>query len=101
MGLIARDYADYVVITSDNPRNESPENIISEILLGSNDAAHTLINRSEAINFAIKSASNQDVILIAGKGHEDYQVVENKKINFSDNLVSQKALKLRLKEMSK
>ena len=101
MGLIAKDYADYVVVTSDNPRNECPENIISEILLGSSDAAHTIIDRSTAINFAIKSASNQDVILIAGKGHEDYQLIENKKINFSDNLVSQKALELRLKEINK
>ena len=101
MGRVAKDYADYVVVTSDNPRNESPENIISDIFLGSSDAAHRIIDRSAAINFAIKSASNQDVILIAGKGHEDYQLIENKKINFSDKLVSQKALELRLKEINK
>ena len=99
MGRIAKRYADEVIITSDNPRGEAPESIISDILLGSKNDVHTILNRASAINYAIKTANNADVILIAGKGHEDYQLIKDKKIEFSDELISRKAIKIRLKEL--
>ena len=99
MGRMAKTYADRVVITSDNPRSETPESIISDILLGSKNDVHTIVNRASAINYAIRSANNADVILIAGKGHEDYQLIKDKRIEFSDELVSRKAIKIRLREL--
>ena len=101
MGRMAKTYADRVVITSDNPRSETPESIISDILLGSKNDVHTIVNRASAINYAISSANNADVILIAGKGHEDYQLIKDKRIEFSDDKVSRKAIKIRLKEINK
>jgi UDP-N-acetylmuramoyl-L-alanyl-D-glutamate--2,6-diaminopimelate ligase len=101
MGRMAKTYADRVVITSDNPRSETPESIISDILLGSKNDVHTIVNRASAINYAISSANNADVILIAGKGHEDYQLIKDKRIEFSDDKVSRNAIKIRLKEINK
>lgn len=85
MGNIAVTYSDFVIITTDNPRNEEPEQIISEI---TKDIVKTnyevIINRNEAIYKGISLANNKDIILIAGKGHEQYQEIRGKKIPFSD-----------------
>ena len=93
MGAAADKLADCIVVTSDNPRSENPEQIISMIQAGID--LHTPAieaDRAEAIRLAIKQASTEDVILIAGKGHEDYQEVEGKRLPFSDLLVCQQAL---------
>ena len=82
MGAIAADNADLVIVTSDNPRTEQPQAIIDEILVGLKDKAteHIAIcDRAEAIKWAIDNHRANDVILLAGKGHEDYQVVGHEK----------------------
>ena len=82
MGAIAADNADLVIVTSDNPRTEEPEEIIREIVEGMKNK-HTpkkvICDRVEAIHWAIDNAASGDVILLAGKGHEDYQVVGHEK----------------------
>ena len=86
MGAMAARYADQVVVTSDNPRSEKPEVIISQILLGlTGDAALTVQpDRALAIADALGQAAANDVLLIAGKGHEDYQEVAGQRRPFSD-----------------
>ena len=76
MGEIASRLADYVIITSDNSRSELPSAIISDILSGVDaHCSHTVIeNRRAAIEYAIHSAQSGDVILLAGKGHEEYEI---------------------------
>ena len=78
MGAIAEAYADICVVTSDNPRTEDPEGIIREILAGMKkrkNSTKVICDRIEAIHWAIDKAGVGDVILLAGKGHEDYQVI--------------------------
>jgi len=86
MGQIAGDYSDIVIVTSDNPRSEDPEKIIDEIISGITRRASVLreVDRKLAIKRAIKCAQRGDVILIAGKGHEDYQIIGQTKMHFSD-----------------
>lgn len=82
MGAVAAKYADFVIVTSDNPRTENPQSIIDEILVGMevSDTPYTVIcNRVEAICSAMDNHQSGDVILLAGKGHEDYQVVGHEK----------------------
>ena len=82
MGAIAADNADFVIVTSDNPRTEEPQAIIDEILVGleGKKTEHIAIcDRAEAIKWAIDKHRSNDVILLAGKGHEDYQVVGHEK----------------------
>tara|TARA_S200000501_G_scaffold328489_1_gene328439 strand:- start:3988 stop:5523 length:1536 start_codon:yes stop_codon:yes gene_type:complete len=94
MGAIAEKYADSVMLTSDNSRNESSLNIIEDILKGIKDKSQIMINtdRELAINLSIQSAKENDVILIAGKGHEEYQEIFSKKQFFSDRLIIKKLL---------
>jgi UDP-N-acetylmuramoyl-L-alanyl-D-glutamate--2,6-diaminopimelate ligase len=94
MGQVATEKADFSVVTSDNPRTEDPEKIISDILKGIPDSAsHTAItNRREAIEYAISRAKKNDLVLIAGKGHEDYQIVGAKKEHFDDREVAREFL---------
>ena len=97
MGQVAAAGADEVWITSDNPRNEDPQHIISEILAGASDAksdhpVHVEPDRARAIFEAIGGAHHGDVVLIAGKGHEDYQEIANERLPFSDVAVANKAL---------
>ena len=89
MGSIAREYADEVVVTDDNPRFESPSQIVEDILSGisNREAVHTISNREQAIAYALNQASAEDVVLIAGKGHEDYQDVQGQRTFFSDHAV--------------
>ncbi|MFC0350240.1 UDP-N-acetylmuramoyl-L-alanyl-D-glutamate--2,6-diaminopimelate ligase [Undibacterium danionis] len=83
MGKIAQ-MAQHVVVTSDNPRTEAPAKIIQDILQGMSGAPHAIEDRASAILFAVKHAQVNDVILIAGKGHETYQDINGKKWPFSD-----------------
>lgn len=99
MAQMALRYSDQVIVTSDNPRTEDPKSIVDEILTGVNAADKSkttvLIDREEAIRFAISKAGKEDVILIAGKGHEDYQIIGKEKRPFSDVGVAEKALQER------
>ena len=89
MGKIAANIADRVIITSDNPRSESPESIINEILSGITDKNNVEVeqDRRKAIQFALNKSSSGDIILIAGKGHENYQEIEGIKYPFDDRQV--------------
>lgn len=91
MGQICQKLADKVVVTSDNPRTENPDNIITDILSG---CKADLIepDRKEAIIKVLSQAQTGDVILIAGKGHEDYQIIGTQKIHFSDQEITRAAL---------
>lgn len=92
MGGIASRLADTVVVTSDNPRNESPRAIIDDIVAGMDANYHVLEDRAAAIDYAIRHAAPQDVVLIAGKGHEDYQEIAGVRLPFSDVAVAQRVL---------
>lgn len=89
MGKIAYENADFVIITSDNPRNENPEKIIEDILSGTPENKKVFVepDRKKAIFKALELADQNDVILIAGKGHENYQIIGDKVIPFSDKEV--------------
>ncbi len=90
MGKIAAQYGDIVIITSDNPRTEDPKIIIEEIIRDIRDETYVKIevDRKEAIRRAMKKANNGDLILIAGKGHETYQIKGSKKYDFDDRVVA-------------
>ncbi|NBW82165.1 hypothetical protein EBR21_10480 [bacterium] len=96
MGQIAARIADQVWITSDNPRTENPMLIIENILNGTADenSAHVCVqaDRALAIKEAIRSSKEQDIVLIAGKGHEDYQIVGTTKYPFSDSAIARQIL---------
>jgi UDP-N-acetylmuramoyl-L-alanyl-D-glutamate--2,6-diaminopimelate ligase len=96
MGAAAVAGADRVVVTSDNPRSEDPSAIIGDILAGTGGATSgrvvALVDRREAIRAAIATASADDVILIAGKGHEDYQIIGQTRLPFDDRRVAAEAL---------
>lgn len=94
MGKIGTDMSDIAIITSDNPRSEEPMNIIKEILEGTEkENYYTIENRKEAIKKAINIAKKGDVIVIAGKGHEDYQILKEGKIHFDEREVIYEILK--------
>jgi UDP-N-acetylmuramoyl-L-alanyl-D-glutamate--2,6-diaminopimelate ligase len=99
MAAVAEKNADRVVVTSDNPRSEKPETIIAQILLGlsHNECVEVQADRAAAIADTISAAAPQDVVLLAGKGHEDYQEVNGVKHPFSDIVHAQAALEARAK----
>jgi UDP-N-acetylmuramoyl-L-alanyl-D-glutamate--2,6-diaminopimelate ligase len=86
MGAIAEKLADQVVITSDNPRSEDPQAIIDQIAVGMSNAqkARRIEDRASAILQAIRTAAREDVVVLAGKGHEATQEIMGKKRAFSD-----------------
>jgi UDP-N-acetylmuramoylalanyl-D-glutamate--2,6-diaminopimelate ligase (EC 6.3.2.13) len=94
MGKVAEKWADFVVITSDNPRWEEPEAIIEDILKGIEQKKKVFVqkDRKEAIKFALQNAKEGDVVLIAGKGHEDYQEIKGVKYPFKDQDVVKEVL---------
>jgi len=93
MGKIASELSDEVIVTSDNPRTENPSAIIDDIVKGIKKNNYSIIeNREEAIKTAIQSADNFSAILIAGKGHENYQDINGVKYYFSDSEVARKYL---------
>ncbi len=95
MGRIAGEYSDLAIITSDNPRTEDPLKIISEIEVGvmtSGGEYLAISDRREAITKAIREAKPNDVVIIAGKGHENYQIIGHEKFHFDDREVALEAL---------
>ena len=98
MAQIADKLADKVIITSDNPRSEDPQQIITDILAGikslDGDRIFVEIDRREAIERAVKLSKPNDVIVVAGKGHEDYQILKNETIHFDDREEVKKAITL-------
>jgi MurE/MurF fusion protein len=98
MGAIACRLAGHVVVTSDNPRLETPDLILAQILVGAigHDEVDVIENRAEAIRHAVGSAAPADVVLIAGKGHEDYQEIAGARFPFSDVRQAEAALKARV-----
>jgi UDP-N-acetylmuramoyl-L-alanyl-D-glutamate--2,6-diaminopimelate ligase len=93
MGEIAQRCADKVVVTSDNPRTESPQQIIDHILQGTGREVIVELDRRAAIRQAIFAADKNDVILIAGKGHENYQILGAQRLPFSDPTEARLALR--------
>jgi len=89
MGRAVEELADRIIVTDDNPRNESPEKIVSEILAGMQrpEQACVVHNRQAAIEYALSEAGADDVVVIAGKGHEQEQIVGNERRPFSDRHV--------------
>ncbi len=88
MGNIASNYADYAIITSDNPRSEDPLKIIEDVKKGFDANSYRVVeNRRDAISEGIRMAGDSDVLLIAGKGHEDYQIIGDKVYHFNDREV--------------
>jgi len=96
MARIAEELADFVIVTSDNPRTEEPTDIINDVVMGFvNGKKQTIAiepDRKKAIELAIKSADKDDIVLIAGKGHEDYQIIGTQKSHFSDKEIAQECL---------
>ncbi len=94
MAKAADTYSDLVIVTDDNPRNEDPDNIIDEIKTGIDTSVNLIVerDREKAIQQAIEMASADDLILIAGKGHEEYQIIGQNKISFSDKKTAMKYL---------
>ncbi len=95
MGSVAERYSDLIILTSDNPRSERAEDIIEDIKKGISDTKKVkiIVDREEAIGHAISNAEDGDIVLIAGKGHENYQIIGNKVIEFDDSDVARKFLK--------
>jgi UDP-N-acetylmuramoyl-L-alanyl-D-glutamate--2,6-diaminopimelate ligase len=97
MGELATRYGDLALVTSDNPRTEDPQTIINHILAGIPEARcgkyRIEPDREKAIHFAIAQANPDDIVLLAGKGHEDYQIIGHEKIHFDDREVALEALK--------
>lgn len=96
MGVIATKYADRVIVTSDNPRREDPQEIINEIRSGMDARARAkslfITDRKEAIRSAVMTAPEGAIILVAGKGHEDYQIIGTTKYHFDDKEVIAEAM---------
>ena len=86
MGSIATEKSDYVIFTNDNPRTENPENIMNDIITGVNKTNYEIIyDRKEAIKKAVEEMQDEDIILILGKGHEDYQIIGKEKFHLDDS----------------
>ena len=94
MGDVASRFADSVIVTSDNPRSETPRDIINDIVAGMGANYHVIEDRAAAIDHAIRHARPDDVVLIAGKGHEDYQEIAGAKLPFSDAEVAARSLEV-------
>ena len=90
MGEISGKIADYTIITSDNPRTEEPEKIVEQIEQGikkTNGKYTVIVDRKDAIAEAIKMAKKQDIIVLAGKGHEPYQEINGVKHSFDERII--------------
>ncbi|MGE9550970.1 UDP-N-acetylmuramoyl-L-alanyl-D-glutamate--2,6-diaminopimelate ligase [Erwinia amylovora] len=88
MGAIAEQFSDVVVITDDNPRSEDPAAIVADVLTGLLDAgrARVMPGRAQAVTNTVMQAKEGDIVLVAGKGHEDYQIVGNRRLDYSDRV---------------
>jgi len=89
MGAIAEAHAEHVILTNDNPRSEDPARIVTDILGGMRAPEHAVVERDRraAITDAVQAAGPRDAVLIAGKGHEDYQIIGAQRLTFSDRAV--------------
>jgi UDP-N-acetylmuramoyl-L-alanyl-D-glutamate--2,6-diaminopimelate ligase len=92
MGAIACSLADTVFVTSDNPRGEDPAHILDDVAAGCSGDFRLIVDRGEAIQAALAAAAPGDAVLIAGKGHEDYQIIGHERLPFSDAAVARQAL---------
>ena len=94
MGKVASELADKVYLTSDNPRSESPMSILSDVLAGVKPGSDCTVepDRAAAIKLALQQAQKDDVVLIAGKGHETYQIFKDKTIGFDDRQTAREIL---------
>ena len=93
MGRVASTLADHSIVTSDNPRSEDPQYIIDQIVEGfSGDHYEVIVNRKEAIAQALKVAQTGDIVLIAGKGHETYQILGCERIDFNERKIIEECL---------
>jgi UDP-N-acetylmuramoyl-L-alanyl-D-glutamate--2,6-diaminopimelate ligase len=93
MGTVAEELADRVIVTDDNPRSESGSLIIEQILKGMNHPPRVVRDRLQAISYAIKHATSGDLVLVAGKGHEEIQIIGDQRHHFSDREVVEKLLR--------
>jgi UDP-N-acetylmuramoyl-L-alanyl-D-glutamate--2,6-diaminopimelate ligase len=100
MAKVAEQLADFIIVTSDNPRTEDPDEIIKDIITGFvNPDSQTILiepDRKKAIASAIRTAGENDIVLIAGKGHETYQIIGKQKFDFRDKQIAQEYLKKRI-----
>lgn len=87
MAKAVESFASKVVVTSDNPRDEAPEDIIIDIINGFTNSYEAVVDRKKAINYALESMESNEIVLIAGKGHEEYQEIKGVKHPFSDFLI--------------
>jgi UDP-N-acetylmuramoyl-L-alanyl-D-glutamate--2,6-diaminopimelate ligase len=95
MGRVASLLSDRVVVTSDNPRSEDPAAILADIASGCSGNFELVADRGQAIAMAIAEAGPGDCVVIAGKGHEEYQIIDGERHHFSDEEHARKALSLR------
>ncbi|MBT7272622.1 MAG: UDP-N-acetylmuramoyl-L-alanyl-D-glutamate--2,6-diaminopimelate ligase, partial [Nitrospina sp.] len=99
MGRVAIEESDFSVITSDNPRTENPQCILDDILAGVPSSVclgkdyEVIVDRKEAIRFSVRIAKPGDLVLIAGKGHENYQILKTGSIHFNDREIAEEAVK--------
>ncbi|ERJ12849.1 UDP-N-acetylmuramoyl-L-alanyl-D-glutamate--2,6-diaminopimelate ligase [Haloplasma contractile] len=102
IGKLVTNLADYVVFTSDNPRNEEPGKIINDILKGVSKNNYVVIEeRNEAIKHAVTVMDQNDIVLILGKGHEHYQIINGKQYPFNDKIEVEKSIKKRFELKNK
>ncbi len=101
MARVAERLADFIIVTSDNPRTEEPADIINDVVAGFHNGDSEAIivepDRKKAIELAIGAADKNDIVLIAGKGHETYQIIGTQKFDFSDRKVAEEYLKQRIR----
>ena len=97
MAKVAEKYADKIIVTTDNPRHEDPQDIINDVVAGFTSAGNveTILDRRQAIDVAISNAQPGDVVLLAGKGHETSQIVGDVHIAFDDRRVAREFLDAR------
>ena len=98
MARTAEKFADAIYVTSDNPRTERPQSILDEVVAGLSDVGRAKavveIDRRDAIHRVLRDAEHGDIVLIAGKGHENYQIIGTEKRHFDDVEEASKALKV-------
>ena len=96
MGAVASELADFIVVTDDNPRSENPHHISSQIISGIPQSSNVSVihNRKDAISHAISTASQDHIVLVAGKGHEPYQDISGTKFPFDDRAVVRQILRI-------
>ncbi|MGM0509367.1 MAG: UDP-N-acetylmuramoyl-L-alanyl-D-glutamate--2,6-diaminopimelate ligase [Fusobacteriota bacterium] len=101
MAKVAAKYSDFIILTSDNPRMEDPQNILNEVEEGLKEVEldknkyEVILERKEAIEKGIDMAKSGDVLVIAGKGHETYQIIGDEKIHFDDREIARKTIKFK------